>query len=103
MEEVMLATDVVLSAIISPTTQVVDKLIEQAKRGEIALLMPHFVLYCALYSVEDSDVVNSHQLAELLKYVQIVADAPEFLGPQERGSWTPSVEEVANWRRCALS
>lgn len=102
MEEILLATDVVLQAIIGPTGGSVEGLIAQAQNGEVHLTVLHSVLYCAVYSVRETDRINTHRLAELLKYSQIMSDEPEYLGPQERGSWKPASEEVENWRKLAL-
>jgi hypothetical protein len=101
-EEVMLATDTVLKAIIRPTADSVDHLIAEAQKGETRLSVLHSSLYCALYSARETDSLNIPRLAQLLKYVEIVQDAPEYLGPEERDSWVPSSEEVSNWRKCAL-
>jgi hypothetical protein len=102
MEEIMLATDVVLQAIIRPTAGSVEDLIARAQMGEIRLIMLHSVLYYAVSSVRENDGINTHRLAALLKYVQIISDEPEYLGPQERDSWVPTPEEVENWRKLAL-
>ena len=101
MEEVMLATDVVLEAIIGRNGSAA-KLIEQARKGEIHLVVPHYVLYCAVYSTSSTDTINTDQLAELLKYCEILPDAPAYLGPEDRDSWRPEWHEVENWRRHAL-
>jgi len=74
MEEIMLATDVVLQAIIQPGAGSVEDLVAQAQNGEIQLSVLHSVLYFALYSVRENDKINTQRLAELLKYVQIISD-----------------------------
>ena len=98
----MLATDVVLGAIIGRSDHPVRKLIEQAQNGQITLVIPQPVLYWAIHSVKPTDSINTNQLAELIKYSQILPDAPEYLGPNERHSWLPSSEAVAKWRRLVL-
>jgi hypothetical protein len=50
MDELMLATDVVLRAIIGKNGSV-TKLIKQAERGELQLVLPHSAPYWAVYSV----------------------------------------------------
>jgi hypothetical protein len=102
MEEIMLATDVVLQAIIGPDPASVDGLIAEAQNREIQLTVLHSVLYCAVYSVRETDRINPHRLSELLKYSQIASDEPEYLGRHERGSWVPTSEEVEKWRKLAL-
>jgi hypothetical protein len=101
MEEVMLAIDVVLQAIIGRNGSAAN-LIEQARRGEILLVVPHSVLYCAIYSISSTDTINTSQLAALLRYSQILPDSPEYLGPDDRDSWRPNSQAVENWRRLAL-
>lgn len=102
MEEIMLAVDVILEGIIGRTTGKVDALIFEARNGDVQLQILDFALYCALYSVRTEDTVNVRKLAELLQYAQLIPDSPEYLGPQERESWTPSQTEIDNWRKVAL-
>lgn len=102
MEEIMLAIDAILKVIIGPTPAFVDELIERARKGEVKFLISEFALYCALYSVQEGDQVNARHLAEVLKYAQILPDAPAYLGPEERESWKPSQEEINHWREVAL-
>ena len=101
MEEVIVATDVVLRAIIGHSRSI-EKLIAEARRGEIRLVVPHESLYFAVYSIRSTDVINTSQFAELIQYCQILRDGPEFLGAEERDSWRPNSQEVENWRRLAL-
>ena len=102
MEEVMLATDVVLKSMIAPAARSLTELISQAKRGEIYLTMSQSVLYYAFQSVRESDKIRFDRFCELLKYSQIVSDEPQYLGPQERESWQTDFIEVENWRSLAL-
>jgi len=102
MEEIMLAVDVILQALIGRSTSKVDALIMEARNGEAQLQILDSALYCALYSVRGEDTVNLRRLAELLQYTQLISDSPEYLGPQERESWIPSQGEVENWRKVAL-
>lgn len=102
MEEITLAIDIILEAIIRPTPGIVDRLIERARKGEARLIILRFALYCALHSVQEEDKVNAKRLAELLKYAEIQPDTLELLEPQDRESWTPSQEEINNWRKCAI-
>ena len=101
MEEIMLATDIVLRAIIARNDDSVRKLIEQAQSGEILLIIPQTVLYWAVHSVKENDTIHSHRLAQLLKYSYILQDAPEYLGPAERDAWEPTSKQVEHWRTLA--
>lgn len=103
MEEVLLGIDVVLEAIIGNANGLSNKLIEQARKGQIQINILHSALYCAFYSVDSDDTADFRQIAELLKYAQIIPDAETYLGPQDRELWTPSKEEVDNWRKCAFA
>lgn len=98
-EEVMLAVDMVLEAIIGTTPGSIDKLISQAANGEIKLSVCHLALYSAVFSVQKNDNVNATQFAELLRLVQIIPEEPEYLGCEERNSWIPTQDQVDNWRR----
>ena len=102
MQEVMLAIDVILEALIARKARKVDSLILEARNGNVQLQILDSALYCALYSVRNEDEVNVRRLADLLQYAQLIPDAPEYLGPQDRVSWTPSQDEVDNWRKVAL-
>lgn len=102
MDHVMLATDVVLQAIIGNPNGSVGKLMKQAKSDEIRLAIPHLALYCAVYSIRKGDQINAPRLAELLKYSEILPETPEYLGPIERESWVPNAQAVENWRKLAL-
>jgi hypothetical protein len=103
MKEIMIATDVVLEAIIGRTPGLADELIAQAQKGEAQLNILHSTLYSALYSVDPRvDKVNVQRLAQLLKYSQILPDAELYTGPQERDAWVPTEEEITNWREIAL-
>lgn len=98
MEEIMLATDVVLRAIIARNDVSVGKLIEQARSGDILQIIPQTVLYCAVQSVKENDTINFNRLAQLIKYSYILQDAPEYLGPAERDAWEPTSKQVEHWR-----
>jgi hypothetical protein len=102
MEEIMLATDVVLQAIIGPNSGSAETLIAQAKTGEIQLTVLHSVLYYAVKSVSEDDQINLRRFSELLKYSQIISDEPEYLGTKERDLWEPTARDVENWRKLAL-
>jgi hypothetical protein len=101
MEEILLATDVVLEVIIGSSTDRANRLIDRARKGEIQINILQSALYWAFYSVKKDDKINFRQVAELFKYAQIVLEAPIYLGPQDREGWTPSQQEVDNWRKCA--
>ena len=101
MNEVIVATDVVLRAIIRPSDYVAN-LLDRARKGEVQLVIMHEVLYYALYSISSEDTINTQQLAELIQYSQILPHAPEFLGAEERRSWIPNSQQVEHWRRIAL-
>jgi hypothetical protein len=102
MQEIILAVDVILQAIIGRNTSKIDDLILEARNGDAQLQILDSALYCALYSVKGEDKVNVRRLAELLQYAQLISDSPEYLGPEERESWIPSQEEIDNWRKVAL-
>ena len=101
MKEIMLAVDVLLAALIGPSPNFVDALINQARNGDANFLVGHHALFCALYSVKESDFINVRRLAELVKYSQIQPEEPEYLGSQERERWIPSEAEMTNWRGIA--
>ena len=61
MEERMLATDIVLRAIIARNDDSFRKLIEQAQSGEILLIIPQTALYWAVHTVKENDTINSHR------------------------------------------
>lgn len=102
MQKLMLATDVILEALIGPSPIKVDRLISQARNGEVQFEILDLALCGAFYSVDEDDVINVRRLAQLLQYAQLIPDCPEYLGPGEREGWVPTAKEVANWRKCAL-
>lgn len=102
MQPTMLATDVVLQALVGPSKGLIESLIMQAQNGKTRLTVLHSTLYCAVISVRPSDTLNTHRFAELLKYSEIIPDEPQYLGPQERDSWVPTSKEIEHWRKLAL-
>ncbi len=103
MKDTIVGIDVLLAALIGPIPNYVDAVVRKAQDGKLNLIIEDHALYCALYSVREGDRVSLRRLAELLKYAQIKMSAPEFLGPRERESWTPSEKAIENWRQCALA
>lgn len=101
MEPVLLAVDTILKAIIGAPGSLEDLLVE-ARAGKVYFVISDFALFCALSSVENDDQVDLPRLAELIKYSQAEAEDPAYLGPRGRESWTPTTEEIQNWRASAL-
>lgn len=100
MKKVLLAIDVILSALIGPTPGHVDKLIDEARKAEIQIVIEHFALFCALRSLRDGDTINIVRFTELMKYSQI--QTSKFRQLEDRESWEPAEEEIDRWRTVAL-
>lgn len=58
MTEVRLAVDAILAVIIGNEPERIDHLLEEARRGNIKLLVLHEALYWALYSVRENDPIE---------------------------------------------
>lgn len=101
-EEVILAVDMILEAIIGLKPGRIDELIAEAESGEVRLSLSHFALYCAVHSVRAKDNLNARRFANLLRLVEIIPDEPQYLGIEERKAWVPSPDEVDHWRGAAL-
>jgi hypothetical protein len=100
MSEVMLAVDAILAVIIGNEPERIDQLIEEARRGDIELLILQEALYWALYSVREDDPVDMVRLAELVRCARIQnLDEPDS---SQRRNRKPSQEEVNHWRAIAL-
>ena len=97
MTEVMLAVDAILAVIIGNEPERIDQLLEEARRGDIELLILQEALYWALYSVRENDPVDMARLAELVRCARI-----QSLEEPLRGKRKPSQKEVDHWRAIAL-
>jgi hypothetical protein len=102
MKKVLLATDAILRIVIGDKEGYLDELLKQASEGDVEIIIPQLALYCAFASVNEQDRVNPQRIAKLFKYAQLLPDTPEYLGPQDREMWTPTEEEIDNWRKNAL-
>jgi hypothetical protein len=97
---VILAIDVILEALIGPNPSPIERLLAQAKAGQVELVVLHHALYCALRSVGEQDTLNIARLAELVKYARI--EPTPHLKPEEGGVLEPTQEEIENWRADVL-
>jgi hypothetical protein len=92
---VMLAIDVVLSALIGPPDCAADRLLARVEAGEWQPVLLDLALFCAMSSVRPDDRVDHARFARLLRHVQFAASgsrAPD--APFD----PPSIEEIEHWR-----
>jgi hypothetical protein len=96
---VMLAIDVVLSALIGPTDSAADRVLARVEAGEWQPVLLDLALFCAMSSVRPDDRVDHARFARLLRHVQFAASgsrAPD--APFD----PPAIEEIEHWRDVAL-
>jgi hypothetical protein len=92
----------ILGALIGHENVLIDKYLKSAQDSEIQLVITQRALYCATFSVRETDTINSQRFALLLQFAEILLEEPEYLGAGQRDRWRPTENEVANWRKCAL-
>lgn len=96
MNDVTLAVDILLEALIDARSTIVDELLEKVRTEEYCLVVQDFALYCALRSTKPTDTIFVHRFAELLRFSRI--ESSPWIGPGERFSWEPEESEVEHWR-----
>jgi hypothetical protein len=96
---VMLAVDVVLSALIGPPDCAAEMVLARAEAGEWQPVLLDLALYCAMSSVRPDDRVDHARFAQLLRHAHFAASgsrAPD--APFD----PPTIEEIEHWRAVAL-
>ena len=96
---VMLAIDVVLSALIGPPDCAAEMVLARAEAGEWQPVLLDLALYCAMSSVRPEDHVDHARFARLLRHVQFAASGSR---PPDAPFDPPSIAEIEHWRDVAL-
>src|SRR5262245_21422857 len=96
---VMLAIDVVLSALIGPPDSPADFVIARAEAGEWKPVVLDLALFCAMSSVRAGDQVDHARFARLLRHAEL---APSLSRAADGTFSPPSAAEIEHWRDVAL-
>ena len=98
-DQVMLAIDIVLAALIGPAGCSADNVIARAEAGEWEPVLLDLALFCAMSSVRPDDRVDHARFARLLRHARFAASG----GREADGAFAPpSIEAIEHWRDVAL-
>ena len=96
---VMLATDVLLGALIGPPGCLAENVIQRVESGEWTPVVPDLALFCAVASVRVEDTVDHARFARLMRHAEFTTVINRRPGmPHD----PPSESEIEHWRNVAL-